>query len=286
MEIVSRPPPLPPRPRNANKVTSGRVVVIGGSRGMAGAPSMAALGAHRAGAGLVRIAVPPAIFETVAAQRPESMCVPVTGSLLEAIAHDTEDSIREAIEGWDVVVLGPGLGRKPGTAEVVRTLTLEMTQPLVLDADGLFAWGGDISGLAARAAATVLTPHEGEAARLLGTTSKEIRADRAAAARTLAEQSGAVVVLKGPNTIVTDGTQVYVNESGGPVLATGGSGDVLAGLIGGLLGTHGLSTFDAGCIGVYAHGAAADLIAGGRDRGLLATELAAGIPDVLAGMRG
>jgi hydroxyethylthiazole kinase-like uncharacterized protein yjeF len=285
MQIYTRPPRLPSRPQDANKVRAGRVVIVGGSLGMAGAPALAALGAHRAGAGLVRIAVPAALQATVAGFRPESMTLALpdpTPGILEAPASV---ALTAAVAGWDVVVLGPGLGRNPGTQHLVRTFTLDMELPLVLDADGLFAWRERCPALSARTAPLVLTPHEGEAARLLGRTSAEIRANRQAAASELALASGAVVVLKGPQTLVADGKQLYVNPTGGPVLATGGTGDVLAGVIAALLATPGADAFDAACQAVFVHGLSADEIAGERDRGLLASELAAGIPEALVALR-
>lgn len=285
MKSLEHPPRLPDRARDAHKVRAGRVVVIGGRLGMAGAPALAALGAHRAGAGLVRVAVPASIQPTVAGFRPESMTVALPEDATGALGSGAEATIREALEGWDVAVLGPGLGREGGTGTLIRSLTLDMSLPLVLDADALFAWNDRLQELSARAGTLLLTPHEGEAGRLLGVPATAVAADRQAAARDLAKQSGAIVVLKGPGTIVVDAERQYVNRTGGPVLATGGTGDVLSGVIAGLIAGCGLDAFEAACVGVHAHGAAAEDLAGDCDRGLLASELAAGIPDVLLRMR-
>lgn len=288
MKILTAPPPLPDRPLDANKVSAGRVVIVGGSRDMVGAPALAALGAHRAGAGLVRIAVPVSLQPLVAAFRPESTTAGLPEDAAGSVATSALAELLARTSGWDAVVLGPGIGRTPGTGEVVRTFPGEMSLPLVLDADGLFAFNGCVETLRSRKAPVVLTPHEGEAARLLGLTSAQVRAGRADAARTLAQASGAVVVLKGPGTLVCDGTRLYVNSSGGPALSTGGTGDVLAGVIGALLAqtAHtGFDAFEAACVGVHVHGAGADAVSQGRDRGLFASELAAGIPDALRALR-
>jgi len=288
MDVITAPPALPDRPHDANKVSAGRVLVVGGSRDMAGAPAMAGLGALRAGAGLVRVAVPESLQRAVASYAPEFTSAGLPEEPGGTLGESALETLGPMAQAWDVVVLGPGLGRSPGTGPLIRTFTSTVDRPLVLDADGLYAWNERVAELRARSAPTVLTPHEGEAARLLGSTSADIRADRRAAAARLAKESGAVVVLKGPDTIVTDGETLYVNPTGGPVLATGGTGDVLAGAAGALLAqaaAHAMTPFQATCIAVYVHGAAADHVAAGRDRGLLATELAGGIPDALAALR-
>jgi len=284
MQRIARPPRLPSRPTDANKVTVGRVLVVGGSKAMAGAPALAGLGALRAGAGLVKIAVPDGIQPTVACFRPETIVQGLPQTRAGALGAGALGVLRDLARSWDAVVLGPGLGRATSTLALVRSFARVVDRPLLLDADALFAYGGGLAALAERAAPTVLTPHEGEAARLLETTSEEIRADREAAAARIAGAAAAIVVLKGPGTLVTDGRRLYRNASGGPALATGGSGDVLSGVIGALLAS-GLDAFDAACAGAHAHGAAADLVAGKRDRGLLASELAGGLPDALLGLR-
>lgn len=288
MDLRTDPPLLPDRPRDANKVTAGRVLVVGGSRDMAGAPAMAGLGALRAGAGLVRLAVPRGIQATVAGYRCETTTAGLPELETGALSAEAYPEMLALAEGWDAVVLGPGLGRDEQTGEAVRTFSQDVHGPTLLDADALFAWNLRLEQLSGREAPTVLTPHEGEAARLLGITSEEVRADRQAAAARMATAADAIVVLKGPGTVVTDGTQLFVNQTGGPALATGGTGDVLAGVIGAFvaLGTQtDLDAFGAACLGVHVHGAAADAVAGERDRGMLATELAGGIPDVLAALR-
>ncbi len=284
MDRTTTPPRIPARPTDANKVTVGRVLVVGGSVAMAGAPAMAGLGALRAGAGLVKIAVPGRIQATVAAFRPETTTLGLPQNRHGGLGSAAQPILKDVAPDWDCVVLGPGMGRTASTLQLVRTFTQDVKRPLVLDADALFAFGGKLEMIHARSTTTVLTPHEGEAARLLGTTSDDVRADREDAAVRLAAATGAVVVLKGPRTLVTDGTRMFENTTGGPALATGGSGDVLAGVIAALLAS-GLDAFDAASAGAYVHGLAADHVADQRDRGLLATELAGGIPDALLALR-
>jgi NAD(P)H-hydrate epimerase len=252
---------------------------------MAGAPALAALGALRAGAGLVRVAVPRGIQPAVAGFRPEATTLGLPegrDGLLDRAA--TRVVLAEA-EAWDAVVVGPGAGRSANASRVLRVLTSAMPRPLVLDADGLFAWNGRPKALAARAAETVLTPHAGEAARLLRTASREVEADRAAAARAIAEATGGVVVLKGPGTLVCDGERLWQDRSGGPVLASGGTGDLLAGMIGALLANaraSGWDAFDAACAAVHVHSLAARFAARGADRGVLASDVADEVPQALA----
>ncbi|MDJ0523655.1 MAG: NAD(P)H-hydrate dehydratase [Planctomycetota bacterium] len=284
MRKIDQPPRLKRRPTDANKVSVGRVLVVGGSASMAGAPALAGLGALRAGAGLVKIAVPGEIQTTVAGFRAEALTQGLPQTRGGALGAGALPVLRTLTSSWDAVVLGPGMGRAPSTLNLIRSYARELPLPLLIDADALFAYRDDLGRLKKRKAPTVLTPHEGEAARLLDTTSEAIRADRQTAAAAIAEASHAIVVLKGPATLVTDGERLYRNTTGGPVLATGGSGDVLSGVIGALLAA-GLDTLDAACAGVHAHGLAADKVAGRRDRGLLAGDLAEGLPDALLAMR-
>lgn len=282
------PPRVPARPTDANKVTVGRVLVVGGSPAMAGAPALAGLGALRGGAGLVRIAVPEGIQATVAGFWPEATTLGLPQTRAGALGRAALDAVRQLVNAWDAVVLGPGLGRNVSTQELVRSLVRSVTKPLVLDADALFALIDHGAEIAGREAPTVITPHEGEAARLLGTESEAVRADREAAVAELVAQTGAVAVLKGPGTLVCNGEEIYANDTGGPALATGGTGDVLAGLCAALLAgmaQHELSPFGCACAAVHAHGAAADAMAGDNDRGVLAGELAAGIPDALRALQ-
>jgi len=287
MRGSSRVPALPPRPKDAHKASVGRVLVVGGSLGMAGAPALAARGALRAGAGLVTIAVPDRVQDVVASFHAEAMTLGLPSDANGRLARGALAALVPAIERADVVVVGPGLGRSGPTADTVRELVAGLEKPLVLDADGLDAHRGRLDVLARRRAPIVLTPHEGEATALLEGSAGPAAESREGRAKRIAAAAKAVCVLKGPGTVVTDGTRVRVNETGGPVLATGGTGDVLAGVLAALLAAFldaGSDAFAAACLAVHAHGLAGDRLAASRgDRGVLASEVADEIPSALRG---
>ncbi|MEA4858646.1 NAD(P)H-hydrate dehydratase [Solidesulfovibrio sp.] len=266
-------------PPTLHKGSAGRVVVVGGSRGLTGAPLLAALGALRSGAGLVSVACPGAVEIALKAGFPDVMTMPI-GAGGHFTAADAP-AVRAFCAGAGAVALGPGLGRHGETAEFLEAL-LPLPCRLVLDADGLYALA-NTPGLAARLSPeTVLTPHPGEAARLLGTDIATVEADRYACARELAARFGAVAVLKGPATVVAapDGT-VAVSPVIAPNLAVGGSGDVLSGLAAALCcGPH--SPLLAACLAVYWHGlGGARLAAAYPMRGNLASEIADMLPRTL-----
>jgi hydroxyethylthiazole kinase-like uncharacterized protein yjeF len=223
---------FPPRAAEAHKGDFGHVLVIGGSRGKAGAAALAGLGALRAGAGLVTVACPASVQPTVAGFAPELMTegLPETDG---AIA--SSPALARLVEGKDVVVLGPGLSRNEETSACMRAFVTQCALPLVLDADGLNAFAGHRAELKVRSDSApfrVLTPHPGEAARLLDVTLKDVQGDRAATARRLANETRACVVLKGWHTLVAGQSgENWINLSGNPALAKGGSGDVLSGMI-------------------------------------------------------
>jgi len=244
---------LPERKPGTHKGDYGHALILAGSPGKAGAAILAVRAAVRSGAGLVTAAVPASILDVVDLGSLESMTLP-----LPAI---TLDGVLEAAKGKSVLAMGPGLGQEDETAEAVRSIALQVPLPLVLDADGINAFSGRAADLAGRSAETVLTPHPGELGRLLGIPTSEVQADRIAAARRAAAEAEAVVVLKGYRTLVaTPGGEVHVNPTGNPGMATGGTGDVLTGLIAGLL-AQGLGALDAARLGVYLHGLAGDLAA-------------------------
>jgi NAD(P)H-hydrate epimerase len=241
----------PHRGAGSTKFSSGQVAIAGGSRGLTGAVRMSSTAAIRAGAGYATVAVPADLEPVFEAGQPEVMsvgCPGGDGCLVPASAKAVLGAFERAAAG----VVGPGLGRDPGTVELARQVALEIAAPLVLDADGLNAFAGDLALLAGRPAATILTPHAGELGRLLGRDSEQIAAHRLVAAREAAESSGAVVVLKGDDTIVTDGRRIAVNAVAAPGLATAGSGDVLSGIAAALL-ARGLEPFAAACAAVLAH---------------------------------
>jgi hydroxyethylthiazole kinase-like uncharacterized protein yjeF len=241
----------PRRGARSTKFTSGRVAVAGGSRGLTGAVRLCSSAAIRAGAGYATVAVPADLETIFELAQPEVMsvgCPGGDGCLVPASAK----ALLGVFEGAAAGVLGSGMGRDPGTGELAREVVGAIEAPLVVDADGLNAFAGSLAPLAARDAPTVLTPHVGELGRLLDRDSERISAHRLAAAREAAVAAGAVVVLKGDDTIVTDGERVAINTIAAPGLATAGSGDVLSGVLAALL-ARGLEPFAAACAAVVAH---------------------------------
>ena len=246
---------LVPRSRSDDhKGTRGRLLVVGGAPGLTGAACLAASGALRAGAGYVTVAVPAPSLPVVEIKLTAPVKLGLPAGADGTLAPGAVDAVLEASRSADAVVLGPGLGRSAATAEAVRELVKRVRVPLLIDADGLHALGTDLSLIAARTAPTVLTPHAGEAARLLGSTRAEVDADRDGAARALAVGMAAVL-LKGPSTLIAAGDRLVVNPSGGPELATLGTGDVLSGIVGALL-SRSMPALEAAALGAYVHGLA------------------------------
>jgi NAD(P)H-hydrate epimerase len=251
---------LPPRRgADSTKFSSGEVLVVGGSRGLTGAPCLAAGAAIRAGAGYATVCCPASLEPILEAKLTEVMTFGLEddGGGLGAAAAEP---ILERAERASCVVVGPGLGRAEHTRRLVREVAPRIPAPLLIDADGLNALGTDLELLRDREAPTVLTPHAGELGRLLGCDSDEIAARRLASARAAAEASGAVMVLKGDDTIVAEGDSIAVNALDSPALATAGTGDVLSGTIGALI-ARGTEPFAAACAAVYAHSRAGRLAA-------------------------
>jgi len=251
-------PKLPQRDDDAHKGDFGFVLIIGGSRGMAGAVALAGIAALRGGAGLVRLAVPEGCLETVASLESSYMTVPLPDDEAGRIAEDALERIAEAADWADVVAVGPGLGHSAGLDLLVGRLYRELNKPLVLDADALNALATQCDILTEPGGPRILTPHPGEFARLIG--KKLPLEQREEAAIELAARCGLVVVLKSHHTLTTDGRHSTRNNTGNPGMATGGSGDVLTGLIASLLG-QGLEPFDAARLGVHLHGLAGDCAA-------------------------
>ncbi len=250
---------LVPRPRDAHKGSCGHLLIAGGSAGKSGAVVLAARAAVRSGAGLVSAAVPAPLLELVDGGSVESMTLPLSAATDGGFAPAAAGELVAAAAGKDALVLGPGLGAAAAARAVAREVALAVELPLLLDADGLNAFAGNAAALRGRRAATVLTPHPGELARLLGVATAEVVADRLAAVRAAVAASGAVVVLKGRQTLVAaPAAGVYVNPTGNAGLATGGTGDVLSGMIGALL-AQGVEELAAAELGVYWHGLAGDL---------------------------
>lgn len=279
---------LAPRDREANKTTVGRVLVVGGSRELSGAVLLTARGALRAGAGLVKVAVPEGIQQRIATALPEVTTIGLRETPAGGLAYGSEDALAQLADAWDVVVIGPGAGRDEATGRLIRAVLARITGPVLLDADGLHALREQREALEERAGLTLLTPHEGEAARLLGISSDAVHADRESTARTLAAADGVYCILKGPGTLITDGTRILRDNMGTPILATGGSGDVLAGVVGAMVAQAESDDeiLELAALGVWCHGAAGRLAAGSRDRGVFASEIADAVPDAMVHVMG
>ena len=270
------------RPLNSNKGLYGHALVIGGSLGKSGAPTMASMAALRIGAGLVTCAIPKSILPLVASTIPELMTEPLddndAGSLSSSALDDPES--KKLLERKNVVALGPGVGRDPDTVSSIRKFVSRCPMPLVLDADGLNAFEQQNNLLNGNRRALVLTPHPGEMSRLIGKSVKEIEAHRFEVARTFAREHKLVLVLKGWRTLIADANgDVWVNTTGNPGLAKGGSGDVLTGMIAGMIAQYPNETVDAVRAAVYLHGLAADYaLCDQTERTMLATDLLTGLP--------
>lgn len=261
MKQVREVPALPARARDAHKGDLGRVLVVAGSATMLGAAVLCARACMRAGAGLVRVALPDELVSLLPLAVPEA-----------TTCERSAEALRRHLAEADAVVVGPGLSTAAPTQALVREVLAHARGPVALDADALNVLAPLSTPIEARGP-VVITPHPGEAARLLGVTTAEVQADRAAAAAKLCERSGAVALLKGPGTLVCDGDRMFTNRTGNAGMATGGAGDVLTGLLGALL-ARGLGAFEAACLGASLHGAAGDRVARERgEDGLIASDL-------------
>jgi NAD(P)H-hydrate epimerase len=251
---------LPPRRPDAHKGDFGRALLIGGSRGMAGAISLAGMACLRSGAGLVKLAVPENILDTVAGFEPSYMTVPLVCDASGYLFPQAFDQLQEHLAVATCVAVGPGLGRSTDLTHFVRKLYETLKQPLVIDADGLNALASSADGLSSPAGPRILTPHPGELARLAKLPEKTSREAQIERAKSLALYNQVVIVLKGHPTVITDGIWEVENATGNPGLATGGTGDILTGIITALV-CQGLKPFEAAVLGAHVHGLAGDLAA-------------------------
>ena len=277
-------PSLPHRAPESHKGHYGRLLMIGGSRGMAGAISLAGMAALRSGAGLVTLAVPEAIQTTVASFEPSIMTCALGGRDADSLGTDAADTLLAMAQRSNVVALGPGLGQAAETVRLVHRVIHRIEQPMILDADGLNALASHPELLHRSAGPRVLTPHGGEFERLAGVACDVSASERAEQAAQLCRhdrKGRTVVVIKGHHTILCDGTRFAVNQTGNPGMATGGTGDCLTGVIAALVG-QGLDTWNAARLGVHLHGLAGDMAAAamGEDS-LIASDLVRFLPDAL-----
>lgn len=285
VQSINQLPRLKSRPREAHKGLFGRLLLIAGSRGMSGAAVLCGLGALRSGAGLVRIASPAEVAPLIAMANPCYMTHYLDQDAAGRIGHDALPQLEESLRWASIVGVGPGLGQNQAIVELLQGL-LQQHQSLVIDADGLNCLSSLIPSLSRRKYPTILTPHPGEFARLTGLSLDAIQANRQTVAIEFASRHHVVLVLKGPDTVVTDGERIYLNATGNPGMATGGCGDVLTGMVAALLG-QGLPPFEATQLAVYLHGKAGDR-AWNRlyQSPLLATDLIQELPAVLASVTG
>jgi hydroxyethylthiazole kinase-like uncharacterized protein yjeF len=272
---------LPTRAPESHKRASGVVLVLAGSRAMTGAAVLTASAAYRAGAGLVTLAVPRGILPVVEAAITETTFLPLPESDGGSVSDEAWPILREGLDEVDAVAAGPGLSTDPSTFDLIRRLVAESPAPFVLDADALTAFTGRGADLAERKSESVLTPHPGEFGRLTGLSSTEVLEDRVGHARKAAAEFRCPVLLKGSRTVIArpDGT-VFVNPTGGPYLATGGTGDVLTGAIGAFL-ARGLRPADAAVLGAYAHGLAGRMAASELAEGTVASDVSSQLPRAL-----
>jgi ADP-dependent NAD(P)H-hydrate dehydratase / NAD(P)H-hydrate epimerase len=273
---------LPHRAVDSHKRASGVLLVVAGSRGMAGAPSLIARAAARIGAGLVIVAVPEGILPVVAAASTECVFVPLPQTRDGTIAAGALDAAIEVLDRAHALAIGPGLTQQEDTAGFVRSLVAASPVPMIVDADGLNAFAGLAQDIADRKAEAVLTPHVGEFGRLTGVGARELEADRLTHARALSERTDAVALVKGSRTVIASPAGVvHINPTGSPVLATAGSGDVLTGMIGGLL-ARGVPPLEAASSAAYLHGVAGLLAGAQAGEGTLAGDLVGAIPAAVA----
>lgn len=265
---------LPDRPSSAHKGTMGHVLILAGSCGYTGAAVLTSMGALRSGCGLVTLGVARSLNEIFEIKLTEVITKPLPETEAATLGLESEDGIIDIVDQVNALAIGPGLGRHPETGALIRKLIIKVGKPIVIDADGLSILEGDLSVLGKRQAPTVITPHPGEMGRLLGVTTSEIQANRIKFARDLAVKHKTITVLKGARTVIagSDGS-VFINRTGNSGMASAGVGDVLTGIVSGLI-AQGLEPLDAAKAGVYLHGLAGDLASSANsEESIIATDV-------------
>jgi hydroxyethylthiazole kinase-like uncharacterized protein yjeF len=278
---------IAPRPRDSNKGMYGHVLVAGGSLGKTGAAAMAGFSALRTGAGLVTVASPKSALGIIAGYRPELMTEPLDETDAGSIAKEALEEFNRVAENKTVLAMGPGISRHPSTAQFVRGIVTRSRSPIVLDADGLNAFEGQAQELNGHERTLVLTPHPGEMARLTGLSTAAIQRDRVNIARSFAQDHQVILVLKGDRTIIAnpDGG-AWVNTTGNPGMATGGTGDILTGIVAGMLAQNPKRAFLAVLAAVYLHGLAGDVAEESTgEQSLVATDLITALPEAFRRLR-
>lgn len=289
-------PLIGPRRRDSNKGMYGHVLVVGGSLGKAGAAAMAGFSALRAGAGLVTIASARSVLETIAGFHPELMTEPLGETEAGSISSGALPQFVQIADKKTVLAIGPGISRHPSTADFVRTIVQNSQTPIVLDADGLNAFEDTAKDLNRRGRRSssenaektlVLTPHPGEMARVTGLSIQAVQRDRINVARSFAREHELIVVLKGDRTVIASPTgEAWINTTGNPGMATGGTGDILTGMIAGMLAQNPRSEFQAVLAAVYLHGLAGDIATETMgEHSLVATDLITALPEAFRRIR-
>jgi NAD(P)H-hydrate epimerase len=274
-------PLLGPRPADSNKGKYGHVLVVGGSLGKAGAAAMAGFSALRVGAGLSTVATAKSVLPTVAGFHPEIMTEPLPETANGTISADALEPVSDLSKGMSVLAIGPGISRFPATSDFVRALVGNSSVPIVLDADGLNAFQGKTTDLNGKGRLLVITPHPGEMARLAGCSIADVQRDRLGTARRFARDHDLMVVLKGNRTLVVqpDG-EAWVNMTGNPGMSTGGTGDILTGMVSGMIAQHPQQAMLAVCAAVHLHGLAGDvMLKHVGEHSMVATDLLTGLPE-------
>jgi ADP-dependent NAD(P)H-hydrate dehydratase / NAD(P)H-hydrate epimerase len=270
-----------PRQAESNKGLYGHVLVIGGSVGKAGSVAMAGMSALRSGAGLATVATAESALPTVAGFHPELMTEPLKETTEGTIAASALDRIAALAQGKSVLAIGPGISRFPETSELVRTLVKQIEIPIVLDADGLNAFECETNKLSGGNRLLVITPHPGEMARLAGISTADVQKDRLGVARKFAREHELIVVLKGNRTLVVQPNgEAWVNTTGNPGMSTGGTGDILTGMVAGMIAQHRNEPLLAVCAAVHLHGLAGDVMRESvGEHSMVATDLLRGLPE-------
>ena len=274
---------IKPRHGNTHKGSFGHVFVLAGSVGKSGAAAMTSMGALRTGAGLVTLGIPESLNPIMARKLTEVMTLPLAESRAGVCGYEAFDEIMKFIRDKEVVVLGPGLTAEGPVKKLVLRLVWESKIPLVIDADGVNCLAEDVKILGKAKAPIVITPHPGEMARLVGSTAKDVQVDRLGIASRFAKENKVIVVLKGARTIIAEPSgKIFINPTGNPGMATAGTGDVLAGMIGGFI-AQGYSPLDACNMAVYMHGLAGDEVAKKKGEvGMIATDIVDMLPQTIS----
>ncbi|HEX2938535.1 MAG TPA: NAD(P)H-hydrate dehydratase, partial [Ruminiclostridium sp.] len=276
---------IPSREKNSNKGSYGKVLCICGSLGMAGAAYLCASGALRSGAGLITVLVPKSVYVPVASKLNECMVYPLESTEDGSISHNSYEFIIKKAESASAIIVGCGLSQNPETQQLIREIVVNAKCPIILDADGINAFNGHIDLLRTSSAELILTPHPGEMSRLCGKTIEQIQQSRLDTARSFAAENGLTLVLKGANTIIAakDG-RAFLNPTGNPGMAKGGSGDILAGMIGSFT-AQGMMPIEAACCGTFLHGLAGDKAAEKLSQyGMIPTDMLMEVPQIFREM--